>query len=881
MDQDPTAKPGIPLLQSPFRAPSFSASFKLDEGYSDETRGQTNCDLNPPSDDVMTLPDWLLGHSEADRAGKDCNRGSGLVFLASISYLPSTILELAYSLLRTLRTSSVAAVVDRLTPLLHMDPVVNLPPEITFEIFSYLDATTLLAASAASRAWRCRTMDSRLWKDLYIQEGWGVDTDAVWKFEQEYSEPASPQTRKCRTRHLDSDPSEPKLKKRVPPTWLESRVTGSECSSTKFEDGEQMEADSEGDHHMSDALTDQASSADPLSSPTEQGLNDQAALHYPNTAFQPFLNSSILIRLPNGAAKVNWQHLYKQRRRLEENWLKARYTNFQLPHPSYPEEAHAECVYTLQFSGKWLVSGSRDRTIRVWDLETKRLRYPPLLGHRKSVLCVQFDPSPSEDLIISGSGDTSVILWRFSTGEKLREIPAAHDDSVLNLKYDKRYLVTCSKDMLIKVWNRQELWPTDPDYPSVHKRAGVTYPSYIVDTTDISPSTLEAEMANGEVRKLAPYSLLMTLEGHLAAVNSIQVTDHEIVSASGDRLIKIWNIHNGVCKKTLVGHDKGIACVQFDGRRIISGSNDNTVRIYDHESGVEVACLRGHDSLVRAVQAGFGDPPGADEAMRLEAEAIDNDFYAAQRSGALDNSSNTLRSAHLDTSGSRNSRDARAIGASIPPGGGGGRWGRIVSGSYDEYILIWKRDREGKWVISQRLHQAAAVARASRPPVGRPTQAIQPAQTQTQPQNQIAMVTAHGSPNAGGGSSSSNQSTPQSTLPNQPSQQTPSQQYQPEQPGPSATATSTPQHQTQQPQTAPPPTTTNTTNQPPHRLPHHHHHNRRQALQSVQQLVPRVFKLQFDARKIICSSQDPRIVAWDFACDDEEIIEASQFFAGL
>jgi F-box and WD-40 domain protein 1/11 len=40
----------------------------------------------------------------------------------------------------------------------------------------------------------------------------------------------------------------------------------------------------------------------------------------------------------------------------------------------------------------------------------------------------------------------------------------------------------------------------------------------------------------------------------------------------------------------------------------------------------------------------------------------------------------------------------------------------------------------------------------------------------------------------------------------------------------------------------------------------------------------RVFKLQFDARWIICCSQDTRIVGWDYAADDESIIEASRFF---
>lgn len=767
--------------------------------------------------------------------------------------------ELAYGLLRTLRTSTVAAVVDRLTPLLHMDPVVNLPPEITFEIFSSLDVKTLLAASAASRAWRSRTLDYRLWRKLYAKEGWRVDADAIWSFEHEYSEPASPQTRKCRPRLADSDACEPKLKKRVPPTWLDSRSVRPGSSQATDEDGEQRGADSEGDQRMSDASDQGVSPADELPSPTAQKRSSQPD--------RPRLESSILIRLPNGAAKVNWQYLYKQRRRLEENWLKARYTNFQLPHPCHPEEAHAECVYAIQFSGRWLVSGSRDRTVRVWDLETKRLRYPPLLGHQKSVLCLQFDPSPSEDLIVTGSGDTSVILWRFSTGEKIHEIPGAHYDSVLNLKYDKRYLVTCSKDMLIKVWNRQELWPTDPEYPSVYQRAGAIYPSHIVDTNAISPSALETQMANGEIRKLEPYSLLMTLEGHLAAVNSIQITDDEIVSASGDRLIKIWNIHTGTCKKTLVGHDKGIACVQFDGRRIISGSNDNTVRIYDHESGVEVGCLKGHDSLVRAVQAGFGDPPGAEEDMRLEAEALDQEFYETQRQGGLNNSSPgpaQRLAAHQGTNGPRDPRDARAIGASIPPGGGGGKWGRIVSGSYDEYILIWKRDREGKWVVSQRLHQAAAVARASRgASSSRPTQVMQAVQ------NQMALVTGANS-----------RSTPGS----QPN----TDQQAPTQPGPSAAAGDTsPVNTNQHPPQALPSTAQPTapSTRPPTQIPpHHHHHAHRhvnRTFQAVQQLVPRVFKLQFDARKIICSSQDPRIVAWDFANDDDEIVEACQFFAGL
>lgn len=53
---------------SEFTAPSLSPSFKLDEGYSDDTKSQADKDLG--LDNVMALPNWVLAQSEAGRAGK-------------------------------------------------------------------------------------------------------------------------------------------------------------------------------------------------------------------------------------------------------------------------------------------------------------------------------------------------------------------------------------------------------------------------------------------------------------------------------------------------------------------------------------------------------------------------------------------------------------------------------------------------------------------------------------------------------------------------------------------------------------------------------------------------------------------------------------------
>ncbi|KAF2860636.1 WD40 repeat-like protein [Piedraia hortae CBS 480.64] len=292
-----------------------------------------------------------------------------------------------------------------------------------------------------------------------------------------------------------------------------------------------------------------------------------------------------------GRPRISWPYLFKHRTRLERNWEKdGSYGMFSLPHPNHPHEGHTECVYTVQFTPLYVVSGSRDRTIRRWDLTKRRLIGQPLVGHTASVLCLQFDERPRHDMIISGGSDANVIIWRFSSGEIVRKLDRAHDESVLNLRFDDRYLVTCSKDNVVKVWNRHAI---DCDDPIV--------PTYKLDECANIPLSLDAD------GRIPEFTLLAQLLGHQAAVNAVMIHDNTIISASGDRSIRAWNIKEANMVKQYSGHAKGIACVQYDGRRIVSGSSDNTIRIYDAATQSEIACLIGHSNLVRTVQARFGD----------------------------------------------------------------------------------------------------------------------------------------------------------------------------------------------------------------------------------------------------------------------------------
>ena len=89
---------------------------------------------------------------------------------------------------------------------------------------------------------------------------------------------------------------------------------------------------------------------------------------------------------------------------------------------------HSGWVTSLAFSpdGKRIVSGSRDKVIKIWDtLNGRDLR--SLRGHTNTVNSVAF--SPDGKMIASGSSDKTIKVWSSSTGEVILTLEG-HTDSV-------------------------------------------------------------------------------------------------------------------------------------------------------------------------------------------------------------------------------------------------------------------------------------------------------------------------------------------------------------------------------------------------------------------------------------------------------------------
>ncbi|KAL2257342.1 hypothetical protein VTK26DRAFT_298 [Humicola hyalothermophila] len=706
-----------------------------DEGYSEDPltaqSASTSSSVKPREDAVSALasarsgdefPSWLVQH------------------ISGLSTPRKT--ELVMALLNDLPTSVIAQVVNNLYPRLYIDFVRYLPPEVCLKILGYLDPISLINVARCCRAWHDLALDRKLWQQLYYLEGWKAREDEIALAEHEVNEPSSSHGASRRAHSEDYghahkkraialasilDPdmdmvmadAEPSIQQE--PSEMETtsasifgdpRAVTPKAGVSQHRDGLGMQRASSGSTWKGKGV-DRGKPAAP--SPERTGApRVDGVLQIDVTPPRLDRSTLWLWDAPSRRFKINWKHLYSMRRRLESNWEKAKYTNFQFPHPNHPEEGHGECVYCLQFDSRYLVSGSRDKTIKVWDMKTRRcLR--TLEKHRGSVLCLQFDPDPDEDLIVSGSSDSDVIIWKFSTGREIQTLKHAHRESVLNVKFDKRILVTCSKDKTIKVFNRKPLRHGDLGYREVDP-VGITVKDY----------GYNLPMTPDDFPVIPAWTMIGCLEGHGAAVNAVQIHDREVVSASGDRHIKVWDWPTQVCTRTVVGHAKGIACVQYDGRRIVSGSSDNEVKIFDRQTGLEVANLRSHTALVRTVQAGFADLPHSVEDDLAEAQKVDQEYLRALESGLLEERDRQRSGRRQGNAGSRRPQDICAYGAKIPPGGGGGKYGRIVSGSYDATIIVWRRDKEGVWKDQHHFKQEDAAHAALRQERAQPHIAIHP-----------------------------------------------------------------------------------------------------------------------------------------------------------
>ncbi|KAJ2690218.1 SCF ubiquitin ligase complex subunit cdc4 [Coemansia spiralis] len=268
---------------------------------------------------------------------------------------------------------------------------------------------------------------------------------------------------------------------------------------------------------------------------------------------------------------------------------------------------HEGGVWALAVVGNTVVSGSTDRTVRVWDLEDGQCTHV-FVGHGSTIRCLQ--------ILLPTDMRTPV--------ERARGVPARYEPS-------EPLVVTGSRDTTLRVW-RLPSPKLDKPYPprTVFAPAQSTGPESMVVDDDSHPgdsvqrpeslSSRHRQAAQPQPPKSNPY-LVHTLSGHSDSVRTVTGLGNMVVSGSYDNSVRIWDVSTGMLRHQLDGHTAKVYALELDPdlHLIFSGSMDGTIRVWDWDSGTCLRILRGHMTLVGLLALNHSSlvSAGADQTLRI------------------------------------------------------------------------------------------------------------------------------------------------------------------------------------------------------------------------------------------------------------------------
>ena len=261
---------------------------------------------------------------------------------------------------------------------------------------------------------------------------------------------------------------------------------------------------------------------------------------------------------------------------------------------------HAEGVNSVRFSpdGLLVVTASRDRTARIWDVGTGK-EIVTLQGHNGQVYGAEF--SPDGRRVVTASSDNTARLWSVETGEIIATL-GNHEGQVNQASFSPNGLkiITASDHGEAKLWD------------AVRARYIATLRGHEgrVWSAAFSPDgTRLVTAAEDNTAKIwdADGKFLFNLRGHEDHVleASFSPDGERVVTASWDRTARLWNAPAGKIIAVLRGHQDGVDHAAFspDGQLVVTTSADNTARLWDGVTGDAVGVLEGHEGKIH--DAGF------------------------------------------------------------------------------------------------------------------------------------------------------------------------------------------------------------------------------------------------------------------------------------
>ena len=289
-------------------------------------------------------------------------------------------------------------------------------------------------------------------------------------------------------------------------------------------------------------------------------------------------------------------------------------------------KGHTKAVLDVDYGGPrggtLLASCSSDLTIKLWDPSDEYKNIRTLPGHDHSVSAVRFIPSgaagspSSGNLLVSASRDKSLRIWDVSTGYCVKTI-RGHSDWVRDVSpsFDGRHLLSAGKDFTARIW----------DASSGDPKATLVGHEHVVECCVFAPPASYGYLAAlaGLDKKKTPSAsssaefvatgsrdktiriwdsrgtLIRTLLGHDNWVRGLvfHPGGKYLISVSDDKTLRCWDLsQEGKLVKTLDDtHGHFISCIRWapgvvtEAPPLTNGANGTPNG--NHAANVSIRCV--------------------------------------------------------------------------------------------------------------------------------------------------------------------------------------------------------------------------------------------------------------------------------------------------
>jgi len=264
-------------------------------------------------------------------------------------------------------------------------------------------------------------------------------------------------------------------------------------------------------------------------------------------------------------------------------------TNYGVPKRALKGHSHFVSDVVMSSDGQFALSGSWDRTLRLWDITTGQSTRR-FVGHNGDVLSVAF--SADNRQIVSGARDRTIKLWNTLAECKYTITQDNHTDWVSCVRFSPNtsnpIIVSCGWDKVVKVWN----------LTNCKLRTNHFGHTQFLNTVTVSPDGSLCA-SGGKDGKAMLWDLndgkhLYTLEAGDNIESLVFSPNRYWLCAAAGSTIKIWDLETKNVVDSLIadpiGGDKGqrpqVISLAWtaDGQTLFAGYTDNIIRVWQVSS---------------------------------------------------------------------------------------------------------------------------------------------------------------------------------------------------------------------------------------------------------------------------------------------------------